>query len=62
MKKLNKEKGFSMAVMMDTEGSEVHMGDLGGPGKAEVGSKLESALQEARQSNENENEIEIERL
>ncbi|GAQ82590.1 pyruvate kinase [Klebsormidium nitens] len=37
VKKLNKEKGFSMAVMMDTEGSEVHMGDLGGPGKAEDG-------------------------
>jgi hypothetical protein len=25
-----------MAVMMDTEGSEVHMGDIGEPRKAEV--------------------------
>jgi hypothetical protein len=36
VKKLNQEKGFSMAVMMDTEGSEVHMGDIGEPRKAEV--------------------------
>ncbi|CAM6119348.1 unnamed protein product [Calypogeia fissa] len=28
--KLNEEKGYSMAIMMDTEGSEIHMGDLGG--------------------------------
>jgi pyruvate kinase len=37
VKKLNQEKGFSMAVMMDTEGSEVHMGDIGEPRKAEDG-------------------------
>jgi pyruvate kinase len=30
IRKLNEEKGFSVAVMMDTEGSEIHMGDLGG--------------------------------
>lgn len=27
---LNQVKGFSVSIMMDTEGSEVHMGDLGG--------------------------------
>lgn len=39
VKRLNEEKGFSVAVMMDTEGSEIHMGDLGGGAasvKAEV--------------------------
>lgn len=38
VRKLNEEKGFAVAVMMDTEGSEVHMGDLGGDpsAKAEV--------------------------
>lgn len=30
VRKLNAEKGYSVAVMMDTEGSEIHMGDLGG--------------------------------
>eukprot|EP00850_Spirogloea_muscicola_P000400 SM000001S04802 [mRNA] locus=s1:2205988:2210397:- [translate_table: standard] len=30
VKKLNMEKGYSLAIMMDTEGSEIHMGDLGG--------------------------------
>eukprot|EP00249_Psilotum_nudum_P014971 c25098_g1_i1 orf=484-2454(-) len=30
IRKLNEEKGYSVAVMMDTEGSEIHMGDLGG--------------------------------
>ena len=35
---LNQVKGFSVSIMMDTEGSEVHMGDLGGltSAKAEV--------------------------
>lgn len=28
--RLNEEKGYSVAIMMDTEGSEIHMGDLGG--------------------------------
>jgi pyruvate kinase len=38
VRKLNDEKGFAVAVMMDTEGSEIHMGDLGGAPslKAEV--------------------------
>ncbi|MCO5583531.1 hypothetical protein L7F22_037442 [Adiantum nelumboides] len=30
VRRLNAEKGYSVAVMMDTEGSEIHMGDLGG--------------------------------
>lgn len=30
VRRLNADKGYSVAVMMDTEGSEIHMGDLGG--------------------------------
>ena len=30
IRKLNAERGYSVAVMMDTEGSEIHMGDLSG--------------------------------
>ncbi|MCO5596937.1 hypothetical protein L7F22_051008 [Adiantum nelumboides] len=30
VRKLNEEKGYALAIMMDTEGSEIHMGDLGG--------------------------------
>eukprot|EP00897_Mesotaenium_endlicherianum_P002841 jgi/Mesen1/2585/ME000164S01708 len=30
VRRLNREKGYSIAIMMDTEGSEIHMGDLGG--------------------------------
>ncbi|KAA8543305.1 hypothetical protein F0562_021200 [Nyssa sinensis] len=30
VRRLNKEKGFAIAIMMDTEGSEIHLGDLGG--------------------------------
>lgn len=30
VRKLNDEKGYAVAIMMDTEGSEIHMGDLGG--------------------------------
>lgn len=38
VRKLNEEKGYAVAIMMDTEGSEIHMGDLGGTSsvKAEV--------------------------
>ena len=38
VRRLNEEKGYAIAVMMDTEGSEIHMGDLGGApaAKAEV--------------------------
>uniref|UniRef100_A0A0D6QXX7 Pyruvate kinase n=1 Tax=Araucaria cunninghamii TaxID=56994 RepID=A0A0D6QXX7_ARACU len=39
VRKLNQEKGYAVAIMMDTEGSEIHMGDLGGAAsvKAEDG-------------------------
>ncbi|KAJ7557703.1 hypothetical protein O6H91_04G006100 [Diphasiastrum complanatum] len=39
IKTLNQEKGYSVTLMMDTEGSEIHMGDLGGAqsSKAEDG-------------------------
>ncbi|CAI0465684.1 unnamed protein product [Linum tenue] len=30
VRRLNEEKGYAVAIMMDTEGSEIHMGDLGG--------------------------------
>ncbi|KAH7307123.1 hypothetical protein KP509_22G046900 [Ceratopteris richardii] len=30
IRKLNEERGYAVAIMMDTEGSEIHMGDLGG--------------------------------
>lgn len=38
VRKLNEDKGYAVAIMMDTEGSEIHMGDLGGApsAKAEV--------------------------
>ena len=38
VRRLNEEKGFAVAIMMDTEGSEIHMGELGGApsAKAEV--------------------------
>ncbi|XP_042402093.1 pyruvate kinase isozyme A, chloroplastic-like [Zingiber officinale] len=39
IRRLNEEKGFAVAVMVDTEGSEIHMGDLDGAAsvKAEDG-------------------------
>jgi hypothetical protein len=38
-RRLSREKGYGIVVMIDTEGSEIHMGDLGGASsaKAEVG-------------------------
>ncbi|KAG2640345.1 hypothetical protein PVAP13_2KG085200 [Panicum virgatum] len=36
VRRLNEEKGFTVAVMMDTEGSEIHMGDLGGAASAKA--------------------------
>ncbi|XP_074292257.1 pyruvate kinase isozyme A, chloroplastic [Silene latifolia] len=36
VRRLNDEKGFAVAVMMDTEGSEIHMGDLGGQSSAKA--------------------------
>ncbi|XP_027116384.2 pyruvate kinase isozyme A, chloroplastic [Coffea arabica] len=39
VRRLNEEKGYAVAIMMDTEGSEIHMGELGGASseKAEDG-------------------------
>ncbi|KAK9806482.1 hypothetical protein WJX73_001862 [Symbiochloris irregularis] len=37
IRKLNQEKGFSVAIMLDTEGSEVHTSPVEQPIKAEVG-------------------------
>ncbi|XP_057423185.1 pyruvate kinase isozyme A, chloroplastic [Lotus japonicus] len=36
VRRLNQEKGFAVAIMMDTEGSEIHMGDLGGSSSAKA--------------------------
>ncbi|KAL5792841.1 hypothetical protein ACOSP7_001435 [Xanthoceras sorbifolium] len=36
VRRLNEEKGFGVAMMMDTEGSEIHMGDLGGATSAKA--------------------------
>lgn len=35
-RRLNGEKGYGIAVMIDTEGSEIHMGDLGGASSAKA--------------------------
>ncbi|KAE8704034.1 Pyruvate kinase isozyme A [Hibiscus syriacus] len=37
VRQLNEEKGFALAVMMDTEGSEIHMDDLNGAESAKAG-------------------------
>lgn len=36
LRRLNEEKGYAVAIMMDTEGSEIHMGDLGGASSAKA--------------------------
>ncbi|KAI3469650.1 hypothetical protein Pfo_026313 [Paulownia fortunei] len=36
VRKLNEEKGYAVAIMMDTEGSEIHMGDFGGAASAKA--------------------------
>lgn len=36
VRSLNEQKGFAVAIMMDTEGSEIHMGDLGGASSAKA--------------------------
>ncbi|KAL3828749.1 hypothetical protein ACJIZ3_017551 [Penstemon smallii] len=36
VRRLNEEKGYAVAIMMDTEGSEIHMGDLGGSSSAKA--------------------------
>jgi pyruvate kinase len=39
IRQLNKSKGYSVAIMVDTEGSEVHTNELKEPIKAEVGNE-----------------------
>ncbi|KAM1439259.1 hypothetical protein ACFX13_012839 [Malus domestica] len=36
VRRLNEDKGYAVAIMMDTEGSEIHMGDLGGASSAKA--------------------------
>ncbi|XAR49044.1 Pyruvate kinase [Bertholletia excelsa] len=36
VRRLNEEKGYAVAIMMDTEGSEIHMGELGGAPSAKA--------------------------
>lgn len=36
VRRLNEEKGFAVAIMMDTEGSEIHMGDFDGEASAKA--------------------------
>lgn len=36
VRKLNEEKGYAVAIMMDTEGSEIHMGDFDGASSAKA--------------------------
>ncbi|KAE9622016.1 hypothetical protein Lal_00032697 [Lupinus albus] len=36
VRRLNQEKGYAVAIMMDTEGSEIHMGDLAGASSAKA--------------------------
>lgn len=40
IKKLNKEKGFSVSVMIDTEGSQIHVVDHGAPSSLKVQVKI----------------------
>lgn len=40
IRQLNKDKGYSVAIMMDTEGSEVHLNELPQPQKAEAGEEF----------------------
>ncbi|GBF95398.1 pyruvate kinase isozyme chloroplastic [Raphidocelis subcapitata] len=38
--KINKEKGYCIAIMVDTEGSEIHTGEISEPIKTEVGTRV----------------------
>ncbi|KAJ1375481.1 Pyruvate/Phosphoenolpyruvate kinase-like domain superfamily [Sesbania bispinosa] len=49
VRRLNHQKGFAVAIMMDTEGSEIHMGDLGGSSSA----KAELEPKQKRSSKQN---------
>ena len=53
IRRLNKEKGYSVAIMVDTEGSEVHTGELQKPLKAEVGAEFTFTVRDVSRGNEN---------
>ena len=44
---LNKSKGYSVAIMVDTEGSEVHINELEQPLKAEEGEEVTVTIRDA---------------
>ncbi len=44
---LNKSKGYSVAIMVDTEGSEVHINELEQPLKAEEGDEVTFTIRDA---------------
>ncbi|RZR78880.1 hypothetical protein BHM03_00004431, partial [Ensete ventricosum] len=52
VRRLNEEKGFAVAVMMDTQGSEIHMGDLGGAASAKAEVRLLSPNVDVRVGDE----------
>ena len=52
IRRLNKEKGYSVAIMVDTEGSEVHTGELQKPLKAETGAEFTFTVRDVSKGNE----------
>lgn len=52
IRKLNKEKGYSVAIMVDTEGSEVHTGEVPKPLKAETGAEFTFTVRDVSKGNE----------
>ena len=54
IRRLNKEKGYSVAIMVDTEGSEVHTGELQKPLKAEVGAEFTFTVRDVSRGSETE--------
>ena len=57
IRRLNKEKGYCVAIMVDTEGSEVHTGELQKPLKAETGAEFTFTVRDVSKGNESgENE------
>lgn len=47
IRSLNKSKGYSVAIMVDTEGSEVHINELEQPLKAEEGDEVTVTIRDA---------------
>ena len=57
IRKLNKEKGYSVAIMVDTEGSEVHTGELAKPLKAEVGEEFTFTVRDVSKGNDESSKV-----